>query len=87
MSIFTRVFWKDAVERSLRTGAQNIAATWSAAGVGSLIGVDWKAAASIAGFGILYSLVTSVAAGALTNTEGASLVVEAVDPPGKHAAD
>lgn len=72
-SIWTGVFWKDAVERCLKTAAQVFATVLLAAGTG-LLDTDWKAAASAAGMAAVISLVTSVGSNVVNPTGTASLL-------------
>ena len=67
-----KIFFKDLVERAIKTFAQALIGAWGA-GVTGLIGVDWIQALSIAGFATLISVLTSI--GSLTiGYDTASLV-------------
>ncbi|MYV99020.1 holin [Streptomyces sp. SID3343] len=57
--MWTRVFWRAAGERAIRTAAQ---AELALLGVGSvgLLDVDWVAAASLGGGAALASVLTSI---------------------------
>lgn len=65
--MWTRSFWKDAVERAVKTLAQ-AAVAYLAAGVTGILQVDWVQLASVAGLAALISLLTSVGSGAVTGT-------------------
>jgi hypothetical protein len=71
--MWTRVFWKDTVERAIKTAAQVFATVLIAAGTG-LLDTDWKAALSAAGMAAVLSLLTSVASEVVTPNGTASLV-------------
>ena len=75
--MFTKLFWKDAFERSLKTVAQTLVTLWlTGETVFNLLTVDWKQALGVAaGAGVL-SLLMSVASAAKAGTDTASLVVD-----------
>lgn len=83
--MWTRIFWKDTVERTVSTAAQAALAMLSADGLG-VLDVDWADVGSVSGLAaILAVLKALVAAKTVDNTiSPASLVT---DTPGKHAAD
>ena len=70
-SIFQRGFWADALDRTIRTFAQALAA-FLVADVAGLIGTDWAQALSVSGLAALVALLTSVAFGAVDPDTGAS---------------
>lgn len=70
--MWTLTFWKDAVERALRTVAQTAAGVWIADGTG-LLDTDWAAGLSVAGMAGLLSLLLSVGGQAVVPTGTASL--------------
>lgn len=73
MSIFTRAFWKAAIERAVKTAAQTaIVAGVGAAGFDALNG-DWKTIGGAALGGAILSVLTSVASDAITDGTGPSL--------------
>lgn len=59
--MFTKTFWKDTVERAVKTFAQSLVASL-AVGTG-LLDVDWVNALSIAGLATVISVLTSVGSG------------------------
>lgn len=72
MSMFTKVFWKDAAERSVSTAAQSVLAV---IGVDVLspnaFDLDYKVLAGVAAGGALLSLVKALAKlGAATKAGG-----------------
>lgn len=75
--MFTKLFWKDAFERALKTVAQTLVTLWlTGEAVFNLLTVDWKQAFGVAaGAGVL-SLLMSVASAAKAGTDTASLVVD-----------
>ena len=70
-SIFRRAFWADALDRTVRTFAQALAA-FLVANVAGLIGTDWGQALSVSGLAALVALLTSIAFGAVDPETGAS---------------
>jgi hypothetical protein len=62
MSIFTRKFWLDTIERSAKTWAQSAAALLVGNGVG-LLDVDWVSVASVSTLAALVSVLTSIGSG------------------------
>jgi hypothetical protein len=74
--IWTRAFWKGAVERSIKTVAQSLAAVIVVNTTG-LADIDWLGVLSIAGAAGLASVLTSIG--------NADFVAGATDP--KHAAE
>jgi hypothetical protein len=57
--MFTKTFWKDTVERAVKTFAQSFGAVLIASGTG-LLDVDWVNALSVAGLATVISVATSV---------------------------
>lgn len=80
--MFTWFFWRDALERAIRTFAQTAAALITV-GVG-FGAINWAAVASVAGVAAIYSLLTSVTATGRGSEVTASLLKE--DDRGKHVA-
>lgn len=75
--MFTKLFWKDAVERSVKTMAQTLLTLWlTSEAVFNILTVDWMQAFGVAvGAGVL-SVLTSVGSAATSGTDTASLVVD-----------
>lgn len=71
--MWNKMFWKDALERAVRTTAQVVGALVVAAGSG-LLDTDWIATLSAAGMAGALSVVTSVAAEAKTQDGTASMI-------------
>ena len=74
--MFTKLFWKDAVERAIKTMAQTLVTLWlTSDAVFNVLTVDWTQAIGVAvGAGVL-SVLTSVGSAATSGTDTASLVV------------
>lgn len=69
----TKLFWKDTVERAVRTTAQVVSALLVAAGTG-LLDTDWGATFSAAGMAGALSVLTSLASEAKTQDGTASMI-------------
>ncbi|MDR2975301.1 MAG: holin [Propionibacteriaceae bacterium] len=78
--MWTIEFWKAAGERAIKTAAQSAASALASAGVGTLIGLDWRAVASMSGFGALTSILTSIASGAVTGGDTSLTGAETLAP-------
>lgn len=70
--MYSWCFWKDALERALRTFAEAAVALLTASGAG-LLDSDLKQVVSVSGMAALIALLTSVSAGAVSPDTGASL--------------
>lgn len=73
MAIFNRTFWRDAIERLVKTIAQTMVAVLSAGATG-LMDINWVSLLSVSGLAGLVSLLTSIASASATQTDSASLV-------------
>ncbi len=71
--MFTLEFWKDALERAIRTAAQALVASW-ATGMTGVLDVNWIQAASVAGLAALTSVLMSLAATSRGNSDTASML-------------
>ncbi|HEV7648461.1 MAG TPA: holin [Actinophytocola sp.] len=78
--MWTKMFWKDATERAVRTTAQVVVALAAATGSG-LLDTDWIATLSAAMMAGVLSVLTSVAAGVTTNDGTASTIAGAGPQP------
>lgn len=68
------LFWKDAIERSVKTIAQTLVALLSADGVLDILSVNWSQMLKIAGLAGAISILTSITSAGTGNS--ASLVVD-----------
>jgi len=73
--MYTKLFWKDAAERALKTFAQSAVALLTA-GSFNIMTVDYKSVLSVAAFAALTSVLTSLASAGTGSTSSASLVVD-----------
>jgi len=71
--VYTITFWKDAAERAIRTAAQALLALW-ATDVSGVLAVDWTQAASVAALAALTSILMSIAATGVGNSQDASAI-------------
>ena len=69
--MWTTQFWKATAERAVRTAAQTFAATIIVGATG-VLDADWTTAGSVTALTTLLSVLTSVAAGAASGTDGPS---------------
>ena len=61
MSIVSRKFWRETLERAVKTAAQASVALLTADGVLGLLDVNWTDGASVVGLAAVVSVLTSVA--------------------------
>ncbi len=73
--MFTVAFWRDAVERALKTAAQAVILGLSLGEGFNAFEVDWQLALGFAIGGAVLSLLTSVASIKLGNTTGSASLV------------
>lgn len=78
--MFTLAFWKDALERAVKTAAQTAVALIGTGMVG-ILDVDWVQVASVSGVAALLSVLTSIGSDPFADRGTASLV------RGKYAAE
>lgn len=78
--MFTLAFWKDALERAVKTAAQTAVALIGTGMVG-ILDVDWMQVASVSGVAALLSVLTSIGSDPFADRGTASLV------RGKYAAE
>lgn len=67
MFFLTWLFWRAAIERAVKSGAQGAGLAWfgSDAGLANLYGFDWQVGLGAAGGMALLSLLTSLGSGAV----------------------
>ena len=73
--MFTVAFWRDAVERALKTAAQAVILGLSLGEGFNAFEVDWQLALGFAIGGAVLSLLTSVASNPFRNTDGSASLV------------
>lgn len=71
--MFTKSFWKQALERCIKTAAQAAAALLTADGTG-VLDVNWGTVASVAGLAALASLLTSIVTSGVGEKDSPSAV-------------
>lgn len=69
--MFTWTFWRDALERAVKTAAQTILTGLSLSAGFNLLELDWVLAAGLAGGGFVWSILSSVASYSLTRSPSA----------------
>lgn len=79
-ALFTAVFWKDAAERAVKSGAQAVVLALGGDAF-NVWSIDWQTISGIGLGGLALSLLTSVASAGVSNRGTASLV-KAVGPVG-----
>ena len=60
-ALFTKNFWLDAIERSLKTGAQFVIGGLGLGEISDAFTVDWRLGLGFATTGVVLSLLTSIA--------------------------
>lgn len=75
MSLTSKKFWKDAIERAIKTVAQAMVAMLTADATG-ILAVNWVEVLSVAGLAGAVSLLTSIGTAQSTGEDSASLVKE-----------
>jgi len=59
--MWTWIFWRESIERGIKTAAQSVLLAWGGGDVvGDLFAFDYKIALGAAGGGIILSLLTSI---------------------------
>ena len=71
--MFSFTFWKDAAERAIRTAAQSLIAL-TATDISGVLEVDWVQSASVAALAALTSILMSIAATGVGNSQDASAI-------------
>lgn len=64
--MWTKEFWKQTIERAVKTFAQTVLALISAGSIG-ITDVDWLNVLNVGGLAALISLLTSVVSGLVVN--------------------
>ncbi len=84
--MFTRTFWRDAAERSVRAFAWALLSMFTVAEAFNAFRADWLDALGVGLGAAVLSLLASLAASRVHDPQSASLL-DPLDVPGKHAAD
>lgn len=71
--MFTKSFWKQALERAIKTAAQAAVALLTANGTG-ILDVDWGTVASVAGLAAAASFLTSIVTSGVGQPDSPSAV-------------
>lgn len=71
-TVWTKVFWKAATERAIKSLAQGLIVLFGASKVFNVMEVDWQQAAGVAGGLLVLSYLTSLASSLVTG-DGPSL--------------
>lgn len=77
-TLFTGGFWRDALERAIKTAAQSMVLAWGG-GVVNVLTLDWQVLGGAGLGGFALSMLTSIGTGTVRDT--ASLT-RAVEPSG-----
>jgi hypothetical protein len=91
--MWSKTFWKSAVERMLRAGLAAVVSVMFADGVIDVLSVDWKAVGSVFLGAALMSLIMAILSTATTGTPGitetpnAQVVVKTTPQDGPIASD
>lgn len=79
--MWTRKFWADLAERSVRAAIWAALGTLGANATGTLTGIDWLGVANIAGYAFVLAALASVVGGRIGADNSGSFLPETVDPP------
>ena len=83
--MWTWNFWKQALERAIKTAAQSAVAILGVAGLG-ILDVDWKQVASVVGLAVVASVLSSIATSTMGQEGSPSAVAVAAPAPAAAAA-
>jgi hypothetical protein len=78
--MWTKTFWKQALERALKTFAQAALALLTGDGLG-VLDVDWTAVVSVGALAAVASILTSIVSAPVGPDKGSPSLVD-VPPPG-----
>lgn len=75
--MFTKLFWKDAIERAIKTMAQTLLSIWIVSDTAfDLFSISWEQSLSVAFSAAVLSIVMSIGSAKKAGTDTASLVVD-----------
>lgn len=84
--MWTLAFWKESLERAIKTAAQSLLALWLVGNVFNVLAVDWGQALGISLGAMMLSFLTSVASLTAGPAGSPSLVTPAAVAPMDEAA-
>jgi hypothetical protein len=80
--MWTKKFWLDVLERSVKAAGWSVAGTLGAGATGTLTGVDWPGVLNVAGFVFVAAALGALLVGGRVGAENsASWLPEKSDPP------
>jgi hypothetical protein len=80
--MWSKKFWLDLLERSIKAALWSVAATIGADATGTISGVDWLAVLNVAGYAFLAATLAGVLIGGQIGARNsASFLPESQDPP------
>lgn len=77
--MFTRIFWRDTIERAISTAAQFLLAGIGGQAADKLVG-GWEVLAAAAATGFALTVIKSLAAASFGDKESASFTVRTAPP-------
>lgn len=78
--MWTWTFWKQALERALKTAAQ-VAAAYLAATAADVFTLDWRGLGSLVAFSVVGSLLMSVGSSEVGSAKGSPSAVATTSKP------
>ena len=75
--MWTLAFWKEALERAIKTAAQTLAALWVVGNVFNVLTVDWSQSLGIALGAMVLSFLTSLGSAGIGPAGSPSMVTPA----------
>lgn len=79
--MWTKQFWADLLERSVRASVWSLLATLGANATGTLTGVDWAGTLNVAGFAFVLATLASLVGAKAGAKDSASFLPKSLDPP------
>lgn len=82
--MWTRKFWADLAERSVKAALWALLGTLGADATGTLSGVDWLGALNVAGYALVIAVIANILGtkvAGLGAENSASFLPETIDPP------
>ncbi|MFT3662003.1 MAG: holin [Gordonia sp. (in: high G+C Gram-positive bacteria)] len=72
--MWTAQFWRDALERAIKTGAQTVAGLLVTGA--TILDIDWTQAVAVTGTAVLASLLTSLVSSGVGDPRSAALLAD-----------